>query len=232
MQRTAIINANMKKTSVVILGTSGHTKVVIDILEKQNQYTIFGLLKGPDETITELLGYPIIGVDSDLPGIIKSNPGLSAIIGVGDNWLRYKIKGSIETICPGIEFISAIHPSAQIGKNVTIGKGVIIMAGVIINPGCKVDDFTLLNTKSSLDHDSHMHTFSSLAPNSCVGGDVSIGEFSAVSIGANIKNGVTIGKHAVIGGGSMLLTNCNDNTVMYGVPAKFIRARKAGEKYM
>jgi len=77
-----------------------------------------------------------------------------------------------------------------------------------------------------------MLNFSSLAPNATTGGSVSIGEFSAISIGATIKHGISIGKHSVIGAGALLMKNCGDNLIMYGIPAKEIRKREIGEKYL
>ena len=93
-------------------------------------------------------------------------------------------------------------------------------------------DFTIINTKAAIDHDGTMMRFSSLAPGVTAGGNVTIGEFSAISIGASIKHNISIGNHAVIGAGSVVLNNCNNNVIMYGVPAKEIRNREVGERYL
>jgi acetyltransferase-like isoleucine patch superfamily enzyme len=77
-----------------------------------------------------------------------------------------------------------------------------------------------------------MLKYSSMAPNVTTGGNVSIGEFSAISIGATIKHGLSIGDHSIIGAGALLMKNCGDNLIMYGVPAKEIRKREIGEKYL
>ena len=77
-----------------------------------------------------------------------------------------------------------------------------------------------------------MYDFSSLAPNATIGGNVKIGKFSAISLGANIMHNIEIGEHSVVGAGSLVNENINDLSVCYGVPAKFIRSRKIGEKYL
>jgi acetyltransferase-like isoleucine patch superfamily enzyme len=71
-----------------------------------------------------------------------------------------------------------------------------------------------------------------LAPNATTGGNVSVGEFSAISIGATIKHGISIGKHTIIGAGALVLNNFGDNCIVYGTPAKEIRKRTAGERYL
>jgi acetyltransferase-like isoleucine patch superfamily enzyme len=77
-----------------------------------------------------------------------------------------------------------------------------------------------------------MSDFSSIAPGVTTGGNISIGKFSAVSLGANVIHGIKIGKHSVIGSGSTVLTNIDDYVVAYGTPAKIIRERKDGDKYL
>lgn len=222
----------MGKRKVIIIGSSGHSKVVIDIFEKEDTYQIIGLLDDFRKSGEGTLGYKVIGKVADLPDLLSKNPNCKLFIAIGDNWDRKQVLDKINDINPNIDFVSAIHPSAQIGKNVRIGKGVAIMAGAIINSDTVIEDFTIINTKASIGHDCKMFKFSSLAPDATIGGNVSIGEFSAISIGATITNRISIGKHTLIGAGALLMKNCGDNLVMYGIPAKKIRKRKDDDKYL
>jgi sugar O-acyltransferase (sialic acid O-acetyltransferase NeuD family) len=222
----------MNKQKVIIVGSSGHSKVIIDIFEKENKYQIVGLLDAFRKIGEETLGYKVIGKEDNLPDLLSKNPNCKIFIAIGDNWIRKKVMDKIVEIVPNIDFATTIHPSAQIGKNVQIGNGTAIMAGAIINSATTIGNFTIINTKASIDHDCKMLNFSSLAPNVTTGGSVSIGEFSAISIGATIKHGISIGKHSVIGAGALLMKNCGDNLIMYGIPAKEIRKREIGEKYL
>ena len=221
----------MNEQNVLIVGSSGHSKVVIDIFEKEGKYKIIGLLDAYRKIGEKTLGYQVLGKEENLPELLREHPHTKLFIAIGDNWLRYKEFKKILAIVPNIDFATTIHPSAQIGKNVRIGKGVAIMAGAIINSDTQIADFTIINTKASIDHDCIMFKFSSLAPNSTTGGYVSIREYSAISISATIKDRISIGKHCLIGAGALLLNDCGDNLVMYGTPAKKIRTREIGEKY-
>lgn len=220
---------NMQK--VLIIGSSGHSKVIIDVFEKEGKYQILGLLDDFRNIGDETLGYKIVGKVEDLPGLLSDNENCKIFIAIGDNWARHKVMNRVLEIVPNIYFASTIHPSAQIGKNVIIGKGVVIMAGGIISSDTIIGDFTLINVKASISHDCKMFNFSSLGPNVTTGGYVTIGEFSAISIGVTIKDRINIGKHSVVGAGALLLKDCDDNVVMYGVPAQKIRKREIGEKY-
>jgi sugar O-acyltransferase (sialic acid O-acetyltransferase NeuD family) len=220
------------KENLIIYGSSGHAKVVIDVFERENKYNIVGLMVSLNENGENIFGYKNIGDEHDLPELMKKYKGLKIFIAIGDNWVRHLIKDKISQIVPDIEFASAVHPSANIGKNVKIGNGTVIMPGVTVNCNSVIGDFTILNTNSSLDHDCVMHDFSSMAPNATTGGYVSIGAYSAVSIGATVTHKVSIGEHSIIGAGGVLLKNCGNNMIMYGVPARFIRRREIGEEYL
>jgi acetyltransferase-like isoleucine patch superfamily enzyme len=65
-----------------------------------------------------------------------------------------------------------------------------------------------------------------------LGGHVTIGELSAVSIGATIKNRITIGRHTVIGAGALVLKDIGDGVLAYGVPAHVVRPRRPDEPYL
>lgn len=221
----------MNDQTVLIIGSSGLSKVIIDIFEKEGKYQISGLLDDIRNIGEETLGYKVVGKIEDLPELLADNINCKIFIAIGDNWSRQKVMNRVLEINPDIEFVSTIHPSAQIGKNVKIGMGVVIMAGAIINSDTRIGDFAILNVKASISHDCNMSAFSSLGPNVTVGGYVTIGEFSAISIGATIKDRLTIGKHSIIGAGALLMKDCEDNVVMYGVPAQKIRSHEIGEKY-
>jgi sugar O-acyltransferase (sialic acid O-acetyltransferase NeuD family) len=223
---------NMQKDKLYIVGASEHAKVIIDIIEKQGKYQILGLIDANKNLHEELLGYQIIGREEDLVKLLSEQPETNIIIAIGDNWVRSKAYQKIITLIPHVKFASAIHPSAQIAKDVSIGEGTVIMAGAIINSSSKIGKFNIINTKASIDHDNEFGDFVSLAPNATTGGCVSIGKFSAISISATIKHGIRVGEHAVLGAGAVLLKDCADYTVAYGIPAKAIRNRIEGEKYL
>ena len=218
--------------NIIVAGSSGHAKVVIDIIEKEGKFTIVGLIDTYKEKGTLLYGYEIIGTESDLPSLVVRCSLTGGIVTIGDNWTRKEMVERILADVPDFRFVSAIHPSAQLGRGVRIGNGTVVMGGVIVNSDTEIGEHCILNTSSSVDHDSFMDDFSSLAPKVSTGGNVKIGAFSAICLGANINNGITIGEHTVIGSGSMVLSDIEGYSVAYGAPARIIRKREAGDKYL
>lgn len=226
------MNENRIKQNIVMVGSSGHAKVIIDTIEKEGKYNIVGLLDAFKKTGESAFGYEILGEEKDLPKLIKKHQLKGCIIAIGDNWVRNIVKNKITEIDASLQFISTIHPAAIVARGVTVGLGTAVMAGAVINSDTKIGDFCIINTNATLDHDCNMSDFSSIAPGVTTGGNVSIGEFSAVSLGANIIHAIAIGKHSVIGAGSTVLKNIDDFIVVYGTPARIIRNRKEGDKYL
>ena len=218
--------------NIVIVGASGHAKLVIDMIEKTGQYQIYGLLDSFRPVGTEILGYSVMGTEYDLPQLIMSQDIDGVIVAIGDNFVRAQMVERIQSVCPDLPFITVIHPSANLGKGVLIGQGSTIMAGASVNADALIGDFCIVNTHASLGHDSSLGDFASLAPAVAVGGNVNIGAFSALGIGAIVRHGVSIGEHSVIGAGALVLQNIESQVVAYGSPAKVIRSRLAGDPYL
>lgn len=221
----------MKKT-IIIAGASEHGRVIADIIEKEGKYHILGFIDAQKNKKVDLWNYAILGSEQDIIDIHRRTPIDYFVIAIGDNFIRNKVKDQIVSHLPDAQFATCIHPSAIIGANVSIGAGTVVMAGTIINPNTTVGEHSIINTKTSVDHDNTIGNFVSLAPNVTTGGNVKIGDFSAIGLSASIIHGKTIGRHSVIGASSLIVNNFNDQVIAYGVPAKLIRAREIGEKYL
>jgi sugar O-acyltransferase (sialic acid O-acetyltransferase NeuD family) len=213
-------------SGIVIIGASGHARVVIDIVEKQGQHRIAGLLDRNTPRGQSCFGYEILGVEADLQSL-----GVAGyLIGIGDNATRAGVAALLESC--GVQPVTAIHPSAQLARGVVVGPGTVVMAGAILNSNAKTGRHCILNTKSSLDHDSEMADFSSLGPNVTIGGNASVGAYTAVAISATLLHRVSVGAHSVIGAGSTVLHDIPDRVVAYGSPARVIRSRQPGDPYL
>lgn len=216
---------------VLIIGASGHAKVIIEVVEFNKQYEIFGLIDSFKEKGGKLMNYEILGSEDIIPNLVKQGV-TKGIIAIGDNWTRYQLHAKIKKLAPDFEFVTIVHHSATISVSAKIGKGTAILAGVKINTHAQVGNFCILNTNSSFGHDCKMEDFSSIAPGVTVGGNVKIDFCTAISLGANIIQGIDIGKHSIIGAGSLIVHDVNDFKLIYGVPGKEIKTIEKGEKYI
>ena len=220
----------MEQKQVIIIGASGHGKVVLDTLERMGNYEVLGFVD--DRVDKPVLEQPILGKVSERSNILNSHPQPEVFIAIGDNWTRKKIREEIQGSNPLIQWASAIHPASHIGRGVQLGTGIAVFAGAVINSGSDMGDFTIVGSHTCVDHDNVLAPFASLAPGCHLGGNVSLGECTTVGIGGNLKHGIKIGAHTVIGAGSTVLQDFGDHQVAYGTPAKVIRKRTPGESYL
>jgi len=129
---------------------------------------------------------------------------------------------------------SHVMTGAKIGKNCVIGEGVHIGNNVIIGDNCKVQNHSLLYEGVVIGNNVF------IGPNVTTTNDiepVSTGDWrgrfketlfkDGSSIGANstIICGNTVGTNALVGAGSVVTKNVDDNTVVVGNPAKLLRQK-------
>ena len=217
---------------IVLFGSGGHAMVIADIIEKEKLCQILGIIDSNHTLGTECSGYPILGPENELSHLIKKLDIDGGIIAIGDNWTRYLVAQNIFKMVPGFHFFNAIHPSAQIARQVTLKRGTVVMPGAIVSAGTKIGEFCIINTNSSIDHDNAIENYSSIMPNVTTGGNVRVGEFSALGMGSIILQKVQIGAHNVIGAGSVLFESTPDNSVVFGSPAVIKKTRNQGDAYL
>jgi sugar O-acyltransferase (sialic acid O-acetyltransferase NeuD family) len=210
----------MEEKPILIYGASGHSKVIIDIVEREGKHKIAGLIDDNAKLCgKEFCGYPIIG---GFDAITKDvSQGHKLILAVGDNKSR---KGLWEKLRPlGCELICSIHPSAQIGKDVSIGLGTVVMTNVAINSGTRIGENVIINSGATVDHDSFISDYVHISPGAHLGGNVEIGTLTHIGIGASIIPNIKIGEGVIIGAGAAVIDDIPDNVTAVGVPAKVIK---------
>lgn len=194
---------------LIIIGASGHGKVVADIA-KQNGYEDIVFLDD-DPEIHDCAGYPVLGPSTKVPELDGD-----VFVAVGNASVRKMMMERYEDRV----FPTLIHPSAIIAEGVTIGVGTVIMAGAIINPGTKIGKGCIINTASSVDHDCCVADYCHIAVGAHVCGTVSVGDETWIGAGATISNNISIIKNVTIGAGAVVVRDIMESGTYVGVPAK------------
>lgn len=217
---------------IIIFGAGYHANVCIDIFEKTDAYQIVGIVDSIAEIGSTVFGYPVIGRQEHIADLCLTYNANAGFVAIGDNYSRKFVQDFIVTQVSDFEFVNAIHPSVCIGRETKLGCGIMMAAGVIVNPGCTIEDFCILNTGAQLEHNSYMGEYSHLSCASITGGKVSIGRFAAITLGVTLIDRISIGENTVVGSGSLVINDLPDNVLAYGNPAKIIRHRVPGEKFL
>lgn len=195
---------------LIIVGAGGHGKVVADNALK-NGYTDISFVD--DYATGVCMGFPIIGLCEDLP---QMNDGTTDfIIGIGNNVIRKRIAEKYE-----LNWVTLIHPSAQIAVNVTLGKGTVVMPGVVINACATIGAHCIINTGAVVEHDNVIENYVHISPKAALGGGVYIGSGTHIGIGAMVRNGIRISENSVLGAGAVAVKSFVESGTYIGVPAR------------
>ncbi|MFC1952776.1 acetyltransferase [Chloroflexota bacterium] len=214
--------------NVVIIGASGHGKVVRDILQLDLSVKIAGFIDDDKNSHNTLIdGIPVLGDIDSLKPFISEYQLEAAVIAIGDNRTRAILSVDLKNL--GLKRKNAIHPDALIAKDVSIGEGVVIAAGVVINPATRIGDYAIINTGVILEYGSVVEDYAHISPGVAVGGLVTVNKYAHVGIGVTINDNLTIGENVTVGAGAVVVTDIPDNTIAIGVPARVVRHKELAE---
>lgn len=195
---------------LVIVGAGGHGKVIADIAMKIGYKDIVFV---DDNAIGDCLGYPIVGTCEIIESLNEHKNDF--VIAVGNNKIRRRIAEQYN-----VNWVSLIHPSAQIGADVKIGVGTVIMANAVLNPCSTVGKHCIINTSSVIEHDNIIGDYVHISPKAALGGKVRIGDGTHIGIGAVVRNNITVCDDCTVGAGAVVIKNLTESAVYIGVPAK------------
>ncbi len=110
----------------------------------------------------------------------------------------------------GYNFITYIHPSAKVAKNVKIGENCFIFEDTTIQPFVTIEDNCILWSGSFIGHHSIIKSGCFIAPNATISGGCIIGENTFIGANATLRDHIKVGQENVIGAGSVILDNTKD----------------------
>jgi sugar O-acyltransferase (sialic acid O-acetyltransferase NeuD family) len=220
----------MHKT--LLIGSSGHAKVAIEIVEQYKDFCLLGLIDSFRTAGEITSGYPVLGTEDDIPKLIAIQKITHFFVAIGDNYQRQKMTDKIHKIAPSLILITLIHKSAIVSPKVSIGQGTIVMAGAVINVDTRIGKGCIINTQSSIDHECDIADYCSIAPRAVLGGRVGCHLRSVVSIGATVLQKIIIQKDTIIGAGAVVIRDCNAESIYIGCPAKWHSTREIDAPYL
>lgn len=191
---------------VIIIGASGHGKVIADII-KANNDEVVGFLD--DDTKKETLG--------KITDYIKYID-YEFVIAIGNSQIRERLAKELKC-----KWYTAIHPTAVVSPSIKIGEGTVIMPEAVINADAIIGKHCIINTRAVAEHDNIIGDYSHISVGAKLGGTTNIGKSCWIGIGATVSNNITICDNVIIGAGAVVVDNITEPGTYVGVPAKKIK---------
>ena len=131
------------KDKLVIIGASGHGKVIADIAKLNGYQEIIFL--DDDITKTKNGKYDVVGTGKDIDKYLDQ---YDYFVAIGNNSIRKQITEKLEDkkiIQPVL-----IHPAATVDETAKISSGTVVMANAVINADVCVKKGCIINTAASV----------------------------------------------------------------------------------
>jgi sugar O-acyltransferase (sialic acid O-acetyltransferase NeuD family) len=190
---------------------------VSDLIQNGAEYSLVGFL---DNNLESLEGYnypiPILGT------IENYTPQADDlfILGISDPRDKEKIVDNLEA--KGAKFISLIHPTAIVAKNVLVGKGSILCPRVVVSCDATIGNFVSINIAATIGHDAKVADYCTINCHSDIMGFSVLKKGAFLGSHAAILPSSEIGEYAKVGAGSVVLRKVQPNVSVMGVPAREI----------
>lgn len=200
---------------VIIIGASGHGKVIADIIQL-NGNIVKGFLDDNEKIQGKsIVGFPVLGKTEDY----VKYPDCEFVIAIGDANIRKKIADSLD-----VKWHTAIHPEATVSKlDTSIGEGTVIMANAVVNPSAKIGRHCIINTGAVVEHDNVLGDFVHISPNATLAGAVTVGKMTHIGAGSAVKQVISITSDCIIGAGTVVIKDITQSGTYVGVPARKIK---------
>tara|TARA_Y100000590_G_scaffold409742_1_gene502178 strand:+ start:983 stop:1594 length:612 start_codon:yes stop_codon:yes gene_type:complete len=195
---------------IILIGSGGHARSCIDVIEKSGKYKIAGLIEKKDNRKKENLSYKIIGTDDDLVNLRKKFSYAIITIGqITSAETRVRLYKKLKRL--KFELPTIISPKAYVSSYAKIGDGTIIFHNSIVNANSKIGNNCIINNKALIEHDVTIGDNTHIATGAIINGDVSIGSKTFIGSGVITKQSVIIGDDCVIGAGVVVRKNILSN---------------------
>jgi sugar O-acyltransferase (sialic acid O-acetyltransferase NeuD family) len=209
------------KKRIVVFGCGEHARMVLDNIEEQGEFEVFGLVTNDDEELHKsILGYEVVCLDNDMESFLSANPDICGyFLGLGDMKSRSKLAMRMDKI---LKAVNVVHPTAQISKHAKIGEGILLESFTKVANGVVVGNHCIVNSFSAINHDQRIGDNVLIAGNVSMAGR-SVGSNTIIADGASIAFKKSVGKCCIVGDGAVVTRDLPDNVIAYGNPARVVR---------
>lgn len=202
---------------IILVGAGGHAAELYDYIEYANslqpsdkRIQVVGIIDDNPENYRDY-GYevPFLGsIRTHIP-----NDGVEYLLGIANLKYREVLVKSLRE--KGASFTGFVHPTAFVSKSASVGEGVVIAPNVTVGPFARIGDYTLVNSRCSIAHNSEVGRYNFLSPNVCLSGHTRVGDSNLFGINSATIPGVRVGSRNKVMAGLTLVHSVGDDQVVF-----------------
>jgi len=207
---------------LIIIGAGGFGREILEWARgcpaHRREWEIAGFLDDRADALNGLpdIGLPLLGNTADY------QPGSADqfVCALGDPAQREEMYQRFTG--RGGEFTRIIHESCIIGRNVELGPGVVLCPRVVLTCDLSVGANTALNVAVAAGHDAKIGSHCQISSFCDITGYVHIGDSVMMGSRASVLPGRSVGNNAVVGAGSVVVSDVPESVTVFGNPAKIL----------
>jgi sugar O-acyltransferase (sialic acid O-acetyltransferase NeuD family) len=189
---------------LLLIGSGGHSRALIDIIESASQWRIVGLVGQSTEIGVKVLGYPVLGCDENLLALRNLADG--AIIALGHMASATKRQVLAQRL-QALNFVAPpiVSAHAIVSPHASLGPGTSVGHGAIVNAGARVGSHCIINSNALIEHDAIIGDHSHISTGVLINGAVHIGNASFIGSGSMIREGLVLPPQTVVSAGTRVM---------------------------
>lgn len=193
--------------SILLIGSGGHARACIDVIEQEGRFMVAGLVGLQDEVGTKVLGYPVLGTDADLPVLLREYDNALVVVGqIKTPEPRIRLFTLLEKMGCNLPII--VSPHAYVSKHSSLGAGTIVLHGAIVNAAVTVGKNCIINSQALVEHDVKISDHCHIATAAAINSGVIIGAGTFVGSNSSVRQCAKIGERCLVGMGQRVLADC------------------------
>lgn len=191
------------KPQIILVGGGGHCISCIDVIEQEGKFQIAGIVD-TNKIGDQVVGYPVLGGDDDLPGLRKNYEYALVTIGqIKTPIARIKLYEQLALL--GFNLPIIISPRAYVSKYAVIRDGSIVMHDALINAQAAIGNNCIINTKALIEHDSKIGSHCHISTGAIINGGVIVGHGTFVGSNAVVRESAQINENFFVRSCSLFL---------------------------
>ncbi len=207
---------------VVILGGHGDGIVVLqavrDIYEYDKSISVLGFLNDvvdKDACIKDISVLGRLEAWKKLEEDILFYPALHKV-----KLMNERIKRIEQLGIPDHRWVTIVHPTSTVPQDVNIGCGSFVASHVTIQPDSEIGRFVSIRAGANIGHDVIIDDYAYVGPNATLCGRSRLQKAAHLGPNAAVSDGKIVGSYAVVGIGTAVIKDIEDNAVYMGNPAR------------
>ena len=186
------------KIPLLIIGSGGHFKSCLDVIEESKIFYVYGLISKIDKIGSKICGYKVLSQSDNYKKFYKLGIR-NAFIAVGQiknsdkrKKIFYNLKKS------NFDLPSFVSKTSKLSKNVKIGEGSIIHKICHIGRDVQIGKCNIINTASIIEHDCRIGDFCHISTSTTINGSSIIGDESFIGSGSVLSNDIKLKKKSFV----------------------------------